>query len=147
MSDTTGKDLILEGINYKTNKPVKLEISGNRIEKITAGEAGTSHLPLVAPGLVDIQIKGYNGVDFNSHDLTPEQIEMVSEGLLKTGVTGYFPTLITSPPEHLTHQVTVLRNARKFPLSSMMIRGIHLEGPFISTEDGPRGAHVKKFCI
>jgi N-acetylglucosamine-6-phosphate deacetylase len=28
-----------------------------------------------------------------------------------------------------------------------MIRGIHLEGPFISGEDGPRGAHVKKFCI
>lgn len=147
MSDTAGKNLILEGIHYKTNKPVKLEISGNRIVKITAGEAGTSNLPLAAPGLIDIQINGYNGVDFNSPVLTPGQVEKVSEELLRTGVTGYFPTLITSPPEYFTHQITVFRDAINHPLSSAMIRGIHLEGPFISMEDGPRGAHMKKFCI
>jgi len=148
MPKPTDKTRIIEGIHYKTNKPVRLGICDEKIDFISIIRSRfTDNILVIAPGLVDIQLNGYKGIDFNSTDLTPDKIEKLSAGLLKKGVTGYLPTLITSPPDHITHQLVVIAKAMTMPLSSVMIKGIHLEGPFISTENGPRGAHMKKFCL
>lgn len=48
----------------------------------------------IAPGLIDLQINGYNGTDFNDDKLTVEKIENVVYELLKDGVTGFLPTLM-----------------------------------------------------
>ena len=60
----------------------------------------------VAPGLIDIQVNGYNSVSFSlesaedtakeNSDLTVEDIKKVTEGLWKEGVTTYFPTQLTA---------------------------------------------------
>jgi N-acetylglucosamine-6-phosphate deacetylase len=83
-------------------------------------------------------VNGYKGVDFNAPDLTPENIRKVSSELLSIGVSTYFPTLITGPADRVSASLKTL--------ASSEIGGIHLEGPFISAEDGPRGAHPKKQC-
>lgn len=90
------------------------------------------------PGLVDIQVNGFAGIDFNSPDVTAEQILGVLPELRATGVTRFLPTLITSPLDRF------IRCARTIvSINDPSIVGIHQEGPYISPTDGPRGAHPR----
>ncbi len=148
------KQFILEGIHYSSGKAVRIEVSHgviSSLEEIVKGpgqeNSGEKELPVVAPGLTDLQINGYRGVDFNDPGLTPGQIEGASDELLLTGVTTYYPTLITGSGEKTSTLLkTFARAVGQNDKASRMIGGIHLEGPFISAEDGPRGAHLKQFC-
>jgi N-acetylglucosamine-6-phosphate deacetylase len=66
--------------------------------------------------------------------------------LFKEGVTTHLPTIITNSSEQISRlikQVVTLRNQDE--LSKLSIEGLHIEGPFISPVDGPRGAHPKEF--
>ncbi|MEN8155501.1 MAG: amidohydrolase family protein [Bacteroidota bacterium] len=147
--------VILEGIHYKTGRVIRLGIFNGLIFSITdinslyrAAGSKRAKLPVIAPGLVDLQVNGYKGVDFNDRQLTPEQVEQASEELLKTGVTKYFPTLITGSKKKSSELLKTLAEASGGRgLSARMIGGIHIEGPFISKEEGPRGAHPKRYCI
>jgi len=95
--------------------------------------------PIRSPGFVDLQINGFAGVDFNAPDLTVDEIHSVLPTLRATGVTRLLPTLITSSLEHF------VRCARTVAaVQDPAIAGIHQEGPYISTEDGPRGAHPRQ---
>jgi N-acetylglucosamine-6-phosphate deacetylase len=61
------------------------------------------------------------------------------------GVTRLCPTLITNSFEGLAAGFGAIRAAcESDPAANRMICGCHLEGPFISSEDGPRGAHPKE---
>lgn len=105
----------------------------------------------VAPGLIDIQVNGYNSVSFSlesaqdtakeNSDLTVEDIKEVTEGLWKEGVTTYFPTLTTNSKELLTKNFRTLATAASDSSNLGSIAGFHLEGPYISQMDGYRGAH------
>ncbi|GKV66573.1 MULTISPECIES: N-acetylglucosamine-6-phosphate deacetylase [Sporosarcina] len=100
----------------------------------------------IAPGLVDIQINGYKSHDFNAAPLSETDWEHVIQELLNIGVTTFYPTVITNSIERLNYifqeNVDVLS---KRPDLVKHIGGFHLEGPFLSLEDGPRGAHEKSF--
>jgi N-acetylglucosamine-6-phosphate deacetylase len=54
----------------------------------------------------------------------------------ETGVTRCLPTLITSSFEDFAE-----RAGRLSTVAHPAIAGIHMEGPYLSPEDGPRGAH------
>ena len=146
---------ILEGIHYSSGSVIRLEtrngsvFSLNPMEKaLQMGEEIPADLPVIAPGLVDIQINGFMGVDFNDPDLTVAQVELASKALLQTGVTTYCPTLITGSPDRTSTLLKTFAEVSKAKgLASQMIGGIHLEGPFISKEDGPRGAHQAQYCL
>ncbi len=81
---------------------------------------------IAAPGLVDLQVNGFGGVDFLHADTAG--YARAGEALLETGVTAYLPTLITSPEDQ------ILAAMREVPLgeSRPRILGMHLEGPFLS---------------
>src|SRR5215470_9663527 len=99
----------------------------------------------VAPGLIDIQINGYDGVDFNDPDTGAEQIAAAARKLWRTGVTAFCPTIITDSFDHISKCVSnLVRAADESPEFARAMIGIHVEGPFISPEDGPRGAHPKR---
>jgi N-acetylglucosamine-6-phosphate deacetylase len=99
----------------------------------------------VAPGLIDIQINGYDGVDFNDPDTDPEQIAAAARKLWRTGVTAFCPTIITESFGHISKCISnLIRAADNSPEFARAMIGIHVEGPFISPEDGPRGAHPKR---
>jgi N-acetylglucosamine-6-phosphate deacetylase len=146
---------MIEGIHYSSGNRVRIEISDGVISSMEEtvkdhvwGVGEGKELPVVAPGLIDLQINGFKGVDFNDPDLRPEQIEKASEELLLTGVTTYYPTLITGSPEKISSLLATFAKALgQDGLASRMIGGIHLEGPFISKEDGPRGAHTRGLCL
>jgi N-acetylglucosamine-6-phosphate deacetylase len=99
----------------------------------------------VAPGLIDIQINGYGGVDFNDQDTSVEQIAAAAQKLWRTGVIAFCPTVITGSFDHISRCVSnLVRAADESEEFARAMVGIHVEGPFISPEDGPRGAHPKR---
>lgn len=90
------------------------------------------------PGLFDLQINGIGGVDFNAADLTAARVSDALELLRATGVTRCLPTLITSSFEAFAGSARVLSR-----IASAAVVGIHMEGPYLSPEDGARGAHPR----
>ncbi|MFY9240914.1 MAG: amidohydrolase family protein, partial [Roseovarius sp.] len=100
----------------------------------------------LAAGLVDLQINGFAGHDLNAEVLAPETVSAMARAVIATGTTRFLPTLITAPPARIAASLAVIAAARDAdPLVARMIPGVHLEGPWISPEDGPRGAHPKAF--
>ena len=90
------------------------------------------------PGLFDLQVNGFGGVDFNARDLTAEHVTLAFERMRGTGVTRALPTLITSSFEDFAANARVIAG-----ISDPAIAGVHMEGPYISPDDGPRGAHPR----
>lgn len=91
------------------------------------------------PGLFDLQVNGFGGIDFNGPDLTADRVVEALERMRATGVTRCLPTLITSSFEQFAGSARVLAR-----ISSAAIAGIHMEGPYVSPEDGARGVHPRE---
>ncbi|KOP64688.1 N-acetylglucosamine-6-phosphate deacetylase [Bacillus sp. FJAT-18019] len=100
----------------------------------------------IAPGLIDLQINGGYGHDFNSLPLTVDTVIQVTRRLWEKGVTLYYPTVITNGDEEIEQLLRVIDAAcGEDELVGSTIGGIHLEGPFISLEEGPKGAHDSRY--
>jgi N-acetylglucosamine-6-phosphate deacetylase len=96
----------------------------------------------IAPALFDLQINGCDGISFNSPRLTHEDIRRVVHVCRRHGIGGLCPTLVTNSAEALLHGFATLRRACETDADlARAIPALHLEGPYISPEDGPRGAH------
>ena len=132
---------------YDTRDAVRVEISEDRIVRV-APQAATEHaLPWVAPGFVDLQVNGYGGQEFSSLELTPEKVAEIVRRHWTFGVTRLCPTLTTQSFECLVHGLGAIDFAcQSLPDIARSVPGIHLEGPYFSTEDGPRGAHPIEHC-
>ena len=90
-------------------------------------------------GLCDIQLNGFAGIDFNNPDLNPEDFHRSMQALLRTGVTNVLPTLITANQGDLYRNFEALERARaSSPIAQMMVKGYHLEGPFLNPAQGCR---------
>ncbi len=132
-------------MHYRTGQPVAVSIDGSTISSVEQIPATTDDLPVVAPGLFDIQINGYGGIWFSSPELTVADVERITHSLLAHGIAAYFPTLVTNSFEALKHGFETIRRAcDESDIVRACVRGCHLEGPYISAEDGPRGAHPKQ---
>jgi len=96
-------------------------------------------------GYVDIQVNGYGGINYNSSDLTAEQLRTSCQRLQSDGVAGILATICSEQPEVMLtrlHNLVKARNAD--PLNQKIVWGIHIEGPYMSPEDGYRGAHPRE---
>ena len=98
-------------------------------------------------GLVDLQINGLFGVDFNQPAVTQEQWTLARSRLFEDGTTHFLPTLITDSIEALCGKLRGLAShcahePDKEGLATAV--GIHLEGPFLSSEPGYVGAHPRE---
>jgi N-acetylglucosamine-6-phosphate deacetylase len=91
---------------------------------------------LTLPGLFDLQVNGFGGIDFNGTDLTTDLVVEALERMRATGVTRCLPTLITSPFDRFAVKARTIASA-----SHAAVAGIHMEGPYLSPADGARGAH------
>ena len=143
--------MIIRGKIPGTESPVNIVVENGKVIQIEPYQKGSSFdfggVDLyLCPGFFDPQVNGFGGVDFNSPRLTPEGLHQAGRSLASTGVTHFFPTLITSSHERMIHQLKIIADAlRNDSLLRRMCLGIHLEGPYISPEDGPRGVHPQKF--
>ena len=97
---------------------------------------------LKTEGLVDIQVNGFGGVDFNTPGISCDSLQHSLETMLASGVTTCLPTIITSSESHLQSCLSDLETARNSStLAKTMIAGYHLEGPFLSALPGFSGCH------
>ncbi len=95
-----------------------------------------------APGLVDLQINGFGGVDFQHDGLTESELLQASRALRSAGCARFLLTLVTDRWESLLARVAHLRTLRsESDELSSAIAGWHIEGPFLSSEPGYCGAH------
>lgn len=94
------------------------------------------------PGLIDLQVNGFAGVDFQQDSLRPEDLLRAVQGLRCTGCTRFLLTLITDGWEQLLAKLQHLRQLRETtPALRAAIAGWHIEGPFLSSEPTYHGAH------
>ncbi len=133
------------GLDALSGCPVFLQF-GESIERASSGEIGSSGaVPVISPGFIDIQVNGFDGVDFNNPSTAMEDIDRSLRAMLATGVTLCLPTVITGGPDDMLACLRNLRRAQvELPLRRM-IAGFHVEGPYIGAEDGPRGAHPARW--
>lgn len=93
-------------------------------------------------GLLDIQVNGFAGVDFQSANLSASELRKAVDGLAAHGVSRFFAALITDSIDSLEAKFAQLEKLRALdPVSSERLCGYHLEGPWLSAELGYRGAH------
>ena len=136
----------VDGVNCITQRAQSLEISNGRIQEVNLLEQEASLGIFVGPGLIDVQINGIDGIDFNDTRLKPEDMLLATRYLLTKGITTFFPTLITNSDRHIQQLIkTIVKACEQYPLVNASVGGIHLEGPFLSRVDGARGAHNLKY--
>ncbi|WP_020573167.1 N-acetylglucosamine-6-phosphate deacetylase [Actinopolymorpha alba] len=98
----------------------------------------------LAPGLIDLQVNGFAGFDVNASDseADTDTITKLVRALWSVGVTTVVPTVITAPEAHIVACLRRIARARAAdPLVRHAIPYVHVEGPHLSAEDGPRGVH------
>lgn len=101
---------------------------------------------LLAPGFIDLQVNGFAGVDYNDPATKAEDVAASIRTMFVTGVTRFLPTIITGSEDRIVGALRNLTRARdEFERNGMpeaeALAGFHIEGPHISPETGPRGAH------
>lgn len=96
--------------------------------------AGVIDAPIVAPGLIDLQVNGAVGREVSAN---PDDIDTISAFLATTGTTAWLPTVVTAPAEF--YPPVFEGWLKKSDDAGAVPVGFHLEGPFISTIK--KGAH------
>ena len=140
MPDETRRAIVMAGM---AGAVAALAHWGGRASGETPGKGGAmvgTPRTVELPGFFDLQVNGFAGVDFGDTALTSERVLQAVAAIAKTGVTRFLPTLTTSSLEAFSACARTLART-----SHPAIAGIHMEGPYISPEDGPRGAHPRAF--
>jgi len=131
--------------NCITGKTEELLFRDAMLERVMEREKTDSNL-FIGSGLIDLQINGINGIDFNTPCLLREDIVKATHYLLSQGITRFFPTIITNTDENMLAIADTIQQACvSDPIVNECITGVHLEGPFISPVEGARGAHNAEY--
>ncbi|MBA3674047.1 MAG: amidohydrolase family protein [Chitinophagaceae bacterium] len=140
------EDKVLTCINCITGKIEELIFESDKLMSISETESSGNTISFIGPGLIDLQINGINGIDFNNPSLTREDIVKATYYLLSKGITTFLPTVITNSDKNILEIVrTIYMACISDTIVNDCIWGIHLEGPFISPEAGAKGAHDEKY--
>lgn len=130
--------------HYATGMPIDLVVAAATIQAVESPASTPPDLEAgwVAPSFFDLQINGCNGFSFNSPNLTLEHIHHIARVCRRHGIRAFCPTLITNSADALRRAFATLAQAcDQCPELESALPAFHLEGPYISPEDGPRGAH------
>ncbi|MCA9117940.1 MAG: amidohydrolase family protein [Planctomycetaceae bacterium] len=132
------------GRSYENGEPLRVTIENRRITRVEPAwpTDDSSAWPWIAPGMFDLQINGHGGTWFSKESLTADDVISTLEPHFQYGITRMCPTLVTNSYEALAGGFNAIREAcEREDWVDRMVPGCHLEGPYISREDGPRGAH------
>ena len=132
---------VYRGHTLFNNTPTEIVLADGRVQ--TIHEIGSANSDLwIAPALIDIQVNGFAGFDLNVATVTSEDVSAMVRALWQVGTGFLCPTVVTGSFEGISNAFCAITEACKSDsLVARSILGIHLEGPYISAEDGPRGAH------
>ena len=129
-------------------EPGYLSVQGGVIAEVGEGppprapdlDLGTG---VLVPGLVDLQVNGYYGVDLA--DCDPAGWALVARRLPETGTTAFLPTFITAPVSALATELRSAAKVTEAVTAGARVLGVHLEGPFLSPARA--GAHRRDWIV
>ncbi len=128
--------------HYATGQAMRILWQHGRIQSVLAANTPTPSDLWIAPGIIDLQVNGYAGVDFQQDNIPLAQLVTASRKLRAAGCTRYLLTLITDDWQRLIARLKHLRALRERSAELRhAIAGWHIEGPFLSAEPGFCGAH------
>ena len=132
------------GLDLARGEQIEVSFDGviDGVDPLIGAAPGDSY---IAPGFIDLQVNGFAGVDYNSPQASHEEIALSIRALFATGVTRFYPTVITGSPEGMTGALRNLARARERLAEGAAMEAFHVEGPYISPEEGPRGAHPQRW--
>ena len=126
--------------HYRSGESLRLTWTGAAITRVQPTGDAAADLPVVAPALLDIQVNGYGGLNF----ARPENLGTIARTLARFGVARFCPTVVTGAEEVMAGALAAIAEALdQDPALRPAVPGIHVEGPYISPLDGPRGAHPR----
>jgi N-acetylglucosamine-6-phosphate deacetylase len=132
----------LHALHYATHRPVRVTWRDGIITTLEEVAEQPSKEIWIAPPLVDLQINGYAGVDFQRDDVTVEELLRASRALRRDDCAHFLLTLITDEWPRLLTRLQHFRDLRtNSPELQTAIIGWHIEGPFLSEKPGFHGAH------
>jgi N-acetylglucosamine-6-phosphate deacetylase len=136
----------IAGTNALSGEAIELTC-GRTIESVEKIEPARSaeDRTYLAPAWIDLQVNGFAGIDYNSPEISHEEIAHSLHAQFATGVARLFPTVVTGSAERISGCLRNLSRARSSLAEGAAMEAFHLEGPYISPEDGPRGAHLRQF--
>jgi N-acetylglucosamine-6-phosphate deacetylase len=129
-----------------SGEPIEIEFEAaiQNVDPVLDGDGYDQDI-FVAPGFIDLQVNGFAGVDFNAPTAPHEEIQRAIGATFSTGVTRFYPTVITGAPDAMLAALRNLAAARESLTDGNAMEAFHVEGPHISPDDGPRGAHPREW--
>jgi N-acetylglucosamine-6-phosphate deacetylase len=138
---TASPNLVVDGTSVEDGEPVRITMHAGRIAAIERIDLPAGS-PWVAPGWLDLQVNGFDGHDPNAVDADADATASMVRALWRFGVSGTCVTICTESEAHIVRSLAAVADACEAdPLIAESVVGIHVEGPHIAREDGPRGAH------
>ena len=131
------------GHDVVTREHVEIEFDSviSHIDPVLDSAGADDENIFVAPGFIDLQVNGFAGADYNSPSTPRDELFRSIRTMHSTGVTRFFPTVITGPPGDMLGALRNLAAARDSSDDGKAMEAFHVEGPHISAVEGPRGAH------
>ena len=140
MTRPVSKPLKIVAAHFRTGVTFEFTLAGARLIGRRQVRAKTD--VVFGPGFLDLQCNGYAGIDFNHPDTTAEQMASAIRAMWRDGCAHVLPTLITASSERLSMLFRRLADALEMDADvAASVPGFHLEGPFMSPQEGARGAH------
>ena len=123
-------------------KHQRIDIENGYISKIGPAAENETHFQVhtLLPGYVDTQVNGGGGVLFNQAPCE-DALNTMAEAHLRYGSTSMLPTIITDNAATMAQAAQAVANVIAQQHST--IKGIHFEGPFLST--AKKGVHDASF--
>lgn len=95
--------------------------------------------------LFDLQVNGFGGLDYQKEGITGKALRDSCDALRRHEMDRIFLTLISDDVDALCRKLENFESLRRADaVIGETIAGYHIEGPFLSSEEGYRGAHPKE---
>src|SRR5258708_29845726 len=112
------------GIDVVTGEHTRISFNGviDGVDHLLAPPEESIYL---APGFIDLQVNGFAGVDYNNPAAELEQIARSIRAMYATGVTRFFPTVITGSPQDMTGALRMLAASRDAIPEGLAMEAFH----------------------
>jgi N-acetylglucosamine-6-phosphate deacetylase len=146
-----GGGMKVRGRHFETGDRVEIDVAAGKIASVRPGFSDDRHAiggndNWLLPGLIDIQVNGFGGFDLNAEDVTVDTMLGARQRLAAVGIARWCPTVITGSHERIISSMkAIARACDTDPGFARSVLCAHLEGPWISPDDGARGAHDLRY--
>lgn len=118
---------------------MSVTVADGNVESVQSFDGVPEHY-VVAPGLIDLQMNGFDSVDVSK--ASADEFLHLDHLLLSRGTSSWLGTIVTAPLEALS--VTLKNVEQMMNTSPTGCVGIHVEGPFLGNAPG---AHNPEWII